>query len=386
VTVALRKAPEFRAAATRPVETAVLPLEALERLAPGWDGLVDAAAYPNPFYSRAVIAAHAAHGVGEAPRFCVATRGSDLLALLPVVDRRIGGWWSAAVGWTTPFTTNGTPLIDATALDAGADALLDALCRESRLVMLPLVSLDHPVAGALRRALEVRGWPWHELGSFERPILQRREDANAAEQASGGRRKSLRRRRGKLAERGQLTTSSAVEGTALAEAVEAFLALERAGWKGSRGTALASRPATMGLARQLFQSAGGPVDARADMISLDGRPIAVSLALLCRGTAHLLKTAFDESLRAYAPGIVLEAEIVRACHEECFADRLDSASLPGSVFDDLYPDRERIGDLLFATTRNVSAAELQRVAAAERLRRSAVSRLKRLYSRLSGRR
>jgi hypothetical protein len=140
------------------------------------------------------------------------------------------------------------------------------------------------------------------------------------------------------------------------------------------------------LARRLFESAGGPVSARADMLRLEGRPIAVSLALVCRGTAHLLKTAFDESLRAYAPGIVLEAEIVRACHEERFADRLDSASLPGGVFDGLYPDRERIGDLLFATSADVSASALQRVADAESVRRAAVKRLKRLYSWVSGRR
>jgi hypothetical protein len=119
------------------------------------------------------------------------------------------------------------------------------------------------------------------------------------------------------------------------------------------------------------------------MICLDGRPIAVSLAFVCGGTAHLLKTAFDESLRAYAPGIVLEAEIVRACHEERFADRLDSASFPGGVLDDLYPDRERIGDLLFASGAEMSASALQRVAEEERLRRAAMKQLKQLYLRLT---
>jgi hypothetical protein len=81
---------------------------------------------------------------------------------------------------------------------------------------------------------------------------------------------------------------------------------------------------------------------------------------------------------------VLEAEIVRACHEERFADRLDSASLPGGVLDDLYADRERIGDFLFATTAEVGASALQRVADAERLRRAAMKRLKELYSRMAG--
>ena len=173
--------------------------------------------------------------------------------------------------------------------------------------------------------------------------------------------------------------------TLLPQAVEEFLALEARGWKGARGTALACRRQTADFARTLFVRAGqGGVSPRADVLSLDGRPIAVSLALVCGGTAHLLKTAFDESLRAYAPGIVLEAEIVRACHEDRFADRLDSASLPGGVLDDLYPDRERIGDFLFATTAEVGASTLQRVADAERLRRAAMKRLKQLYSRMAG--
>ncbi|HYY82950.1 MAG TPA: GNAT family N-acetyltransferase, partial [Beijerinckiaceae bacterium] len=219
-----------------------------------------------------------------------------------------------------------------------------------------------------------------------RPVLDRGEsfDAYATRHLSASRRKGLRRRRSKLAELGEVTFRSVTEGPALAEAVEDFLALERAGWKGSRGTALASRPATIELARALFASAGGPVAARADMIRLDGRPIAVSLALDCGRTAHLLKTAFDESLRAYGPGVVLEAEIVRACHEERFADRLDSASLPGGVLDDLYADRERIGDFLFATTAEVGGPALQRVADAERLRRAAMKQLKQLYSRMAG--
>ena len=383
MTAALRTRPRPHSAALARTAVRTLSLNGLSALGPAWDRLVDRAAYANPFYSQAVMAAHAAQGIGGEPAFCVVQRGPELLAMMPVVRRRIGFWRAAAVGWSTPFTTNGTPLVEREALEAGVEALLDGLAAQSRLVMLPLVGLDHPVMEAVRRAVQARDWPCCEIASFDRPVLDRREsfDAYATRHLSASRRKGLRRRRSKL---GELTLTSATEGPALAQAVEDFLALERAGWKGSRGTALASRPATTELARALFASAGGPVTARADMIRLDGRPIAVSLALVCGGTAHLLKTAFDESLRAYAPGIVLEAEIARACHEERFADRLDSASLPGGVLDDLYADRERIGDFLFATTAEVGASALQRVADAERLRRAAMKRLKELYSRMAG--
>ncbi len=86
--------------------------------------------------------------------------------------------------------------------------------------------------------------------------------------------------------------------------------------------------------------------ARADALTLDGRPIAISLALVGGGTATLLKTAYDEDLRSHAPGLLLEAEIVRACHETGFADRLDSATLEGSALESLYRDRTAVAEII----------------------------------------
>lgn len=125
-----------------------------------------------------------------------------------------------------------------------------------------------------------------------------------------------------------------------------FLALERKGWKGQAGTAMACRLDTAALARALFTERPGPVGVRADALTLDGRPIAISLALVGGGRATLLKTAYDEDLRSHAPGLLLEAEIVRACHETGFADTLDSATLDGSALESLYRERTRIAEII----------------------------------------
>ena len=94
------------------------------------------------------------------------------------------------------------------------------------------------------------------------------------------------------------------------------------------------------------------------------------------------KTDFDESLRAHAPGVVLEAEIIRAVHETRFAERLDSATAPGGILDELYPGRERIGDLLLAATTDVSCGRLEAIAEEERRRRAGLAALKRLRDRM----
>ena len=165
----------------------------------------------------------------------------------------------------------------------------------------------------------------------------------------------------------------------LARAVEGFLDLEAQGWKGARGTALASNAQPAALARTMFGQAGqGGVSPRADVLSLDGRSIAVSLALVCGGTAHLLKTAYDESLRACAPGLLLEDEIIRAVHATAFADRLDTASVAGSVLDEFPGDRERIGDLIAATDARMGAQAFKAVIRREAGRRAALGRLKTL--------
>jgi hypothetical protein len=113
-----------------------------------------------------------------------------------------------------------------------------------------------------------------------------------------------------------------------------------------------------------------------DLLLAGERVVAVSLSFVANGTAHLWKIAHDEALRRDAPGLVLEEAIIRACHETGFADRLDSLAQPGSVLDELYPDREAIGDLVIGLDPALDPARLQRWAEAEQSRRDTLRRFK----------
>ena len=219
------------------------------------------------------------------------------------------------------------------------------------------------------------------MSSFDRAVLARcggGYEAYARRHLSARRRKGLARQWRRLGEAGRIAVASFTEAQGLRNAVEAFLQLEAQGWKGRRGTALASRAANAAVGRALFTAAGA-VAGQADVLSLDGRPVAISLALVSAGTAFLLKTAHDERLRAFSPGVLLEDAILRAFLDEGFADRLDSASLPGSLLDELYADRERIADLVVATDGAVTAAALAAMAEKERRRQAALDRLKAWY-------
>jgi CelD/BcsL family acetyltransferase involved in cellulose biosynthesis len=319
-----------------------------------WDALFTSAVAPHPHGTRHVIAAHGSAGLlPKALRFVTVRDGRRPVALLPYTLARdvtgLGG--RVARPFLSPFMTAAAPLVsDGPGRAAYAQALVDGLAAASggRAWRWPLLPTADGVVPEMLAAMRAKGWAVGTVSAFQRPVMDRRADHDAflAGHPNRARFKDLRRRGRRLAEAGRVAHESATGGADLVRLVAAFLDLERAGWKGKAGTAMACRSETAALARTLFSEGSGPVGARADALTLDGRPIAVSLALVGAGTATLLKTAYDERLRSHAPGLLLESEIVRACHETAFADRLDSATLDGSALEDLYRDRTPVAEII----------------------------------------
>ncbi len=322
--------------------------------AEAWDALFEAAAAPHPHFSRHVMAAHAAAGLLPAAlRYVTVRRANRVVALLPCVPTRdlsgLGGLVQRP--FLSPFVTATSPLVaDGPGRAGDVDALVTGLAAASggRAWRWPLLPTGEGAVPEMLAAMRARGWAVGTVAAFERPVMERRADHDAflAGHPNRSRFKDLRRRARRLAEAGAVAHESATAGADLDRLRAAFLDLERAGWKGRAGTAMACRPETAALAHALFADAAGPVGVRADALTLDGRPVAVSLALVGKGTATLLKTAYDEALRSHAPGLLLEDEIMRACHATGFADRLDSATLDGSALESLYRDRTPVAEII----------------------------------------
>lgn len=382
MTVALRM-PLSAAARLTALGPAILDHAAMQERAGAWDRLAAAAIYPNPLHGRALMAAHAELGIlAPGLRFVVAGEDGEFDALLPFVPN--GAWTgtrrSHAV-WLPPhFAVNATPLVRRDAPDKAMEILLARMGEAGTLWRFPLLALDAPVGRALVAACARRGFALATVSAFDRAVLHRRlgYEAYARDHLGAGRRKGLRRQRRRLEERGCVSFARFTQGEGLKSAVEAFLALEAAGWKGRRGTALAAQAPARALTRILFGGTAG-LAARADLLAVEDRPIAASLAILAGGTAFLLKTAYDEDFRAFAPGILLEDAILRDFLDRGFADKLDSASLPGCVLEEMFCDRERIADLVIATDASISQAQLQALVRQERARQAAARRLKGWY-------
>lgn len=131
---------------------------------------------------------------------------------------------------------------------------------------------------------------------------------------SQGLRKTLRRGRRKLADRGDLAVRVESPGDAAAalSLLEQALAIEHAGWKGAAGTSVRSVPEAHAYFRDLAVIAADAGTLRVSFLELAGRAIACEIGTIARGVYHSTKVAYDEAYAAESPGhLLMEALLER---------------------------------------------------------------------------
>ena len=199
-------------------------------------------------------------------------------------------------------------------------------------------------------ALARREAPSTFLNHFRRATLEAGPtfDEHMNLHVGSNRRKGLARTRRRLEEVGKVEHESHSCGEGLERAVSAFLKIEASGWKGKRGTALNCDEQTQQFAKAAFTGDEANSICRADMLTVSGVPIAVSLIALAGRTGFAVKACYDESYRRYSPGLLLETEVIRSFLSGDWANRLDSATLGTHVLDDLWPGRTEVADLMFS--------------------------------------
>jgi hypothetical protein len=275
-------------------------------------------AAPNPFLSPAVVAATrafapddeivilAAHAQQEGQRRCV---GLWCLRLV----REIWTLWLPVL--QAPLKPDFEPLSHPL-LARGSErevlaALLGFIERERH---LPGVVRVHSLPAAMIPLL-----PAHVAVSFaerwQRAVFSRAEgQPECPEQAlkammGSSCKKRLAQERA-LARLGMVSHASLRGQDALA-AVEAFIALEASGWKGRKGSALASHPHDAAYVRHVVQGLAQADRIAVDMICLDGEPVAIGLLPEAAGLSLFWKTAFDERHGRHSPGVLLDMAVTR---------------------------------------------------------------------------
>lgn len=351
-----------------------------------WQALAEHAAESNvyyaPHYARALL-----ETVDRSARITFVTiwQKNKLVALLPVTRQKlpIPDLRAAGAAWTSPYTYSCTPLIDRGRPAEAAAALLDGLAalRAGNWV-ISQINLGGPVYRALTEALDLRGAPWRTYGTFERAFVSAGAsfESHMKEHVAAKRRRELARNRRRLEEAGAVAHECHTCGPGLARAVEAFLRIEASGWKGQRTTALACQQSTREFATLAFRSSP-QARCRADLLLLDGQPIAAGLIALSGDTGFTVKCAYDERYASCSAGLLLEVEVLKSFLTDGWAGKLDAATNGKHVIDLLWPGRTRVGTLAMSFSQIAPAFRLSALETAHGARSKAKSWIKSLVRR-----
>ena len=324
-------------------------------IAAEWQLLADAAGEPNPFYEPWYLLPSLEAFASAGTRLFVWRQGGRLAGLMPLTrEARYGT--RPIPHWAGTMHANiflGAPLVRAGAEAEFWEALFAELDRRpGRGLFLhinriaargPLATALHAVAARQRRHFAA---VWAE----ERALLEGPADPAAYLEAAvrGKKRKEYRRQRARLEEQGVVDVERLTGAEGLAAWCDEYLALEAAGWKGSQGSALVSSEQT----ERLFRSAlaGAAAAERLDRLALrlDGRAIAMLVSFVTPQGQFSFKTAFDETLARFSPGVLLQIENLTRLRDPGFGWMDSCAAANHPMIDGLWTGRRRVERLSVA--------------------------------------
>ncbi len=333
----------------------------LEALVPAWEDLAASALEPNVFYEPWLfLPALHSFGAGRDLRFVVVEAGSRLCGFFPLERRRLRRFLPLGMLglWRHVHCFLGTPLLRADGAGRCLDAFFAWLAAGkggAALLELDQAAWDGPFREHLQECLERRRLPYFVRARWTRALLLIGKETGASglrRMLSGPRRRALERRQRRLGECGRLDFVALGPGGDVAAWTDAFLACEASGWKGRESTALACREAD----RRFFRAALAEAFRRGRLLALalhlDGRPVALRCSFLAGGGAFAFKTAFDERLARFSPGILLEMETMRRLHDTPEVGWMDSCTAADNeTLNALWPRRRTLVSLVAATGR-----------------------------------
>ncbi|BCM21871.1 GNAT family N-acetyltransferase [Mesorhizobium sp. J8] len=273
--------------------------------------------------------------------------------------------------WSSPFGPLGTPLVDRDDPVGVIEDFFSMLSRPHlklpKVFVLPDMRLDGPVASLLTSFADSRGLTMVTTGKVERPVLE--SDADGEDYLKGSLRahhyREFRRLKRRLADRGRLEHVVARGPDEIRHAIESFLTLEAAGWKGRERTAMAIDRYRAAFAREAVHRLAEQDMCRIHLLTLDGRAIACLVVFVEAGVAYTWKTAYDETLSAYSPGTLLMIEVTKQHLDDPNIVMTDSCAVPDHpVMSRLWAERKPMGTLVVGLTPD-----------ADRLARQAASQL-----------
>jgi CelD/BcsL family acetyltransferase involved in cellulose biosynthesis len=315
-----------------------------------WRDLAERAVEPNPFAERAFLipatSRVAPRGLTAVCVWRAADRGRlDALAIL----RRAHAPLGIADVWLSELAPLAALLMDGERAVASLEAIMSWLATERPAIValgLPNLDVDGKLAQALRTVSTKHALRLATCNVRRRAALDCGPGANFAISLEAKRRKEWRRLKRRLEDRGKLAFSWSREPAA----IEDLLALEAAGWKGARGTALVADVSRAAFAREMLREFASQDRLQIARLCLDGRAIAAGAVLRSGSRAYYWKTAFDEAYGEFSPGVQLTLAMSGDLEADGGLSLVDScADANHPMIDRLWTARIDLADFVLAT-------------------------------------
>jgi len=322
-----------------------------------WLDLVGRAHEPNVFMDPALVRIA---GLDHAAERCV-----TLLAWQSCAnERKLVGLWAFFIGPVprsiipvrvlaapaAPHAYLATPVVDRDVAEPALNAMLDFIAREQnlpKLIVVDPIRTDGPTMVALTRVLDARSTSAVTMTQVQRPILASDLDGKQyfEKAQSSSSRKKLRQYRRRLEETGKLELVVFDGPQAIDAAFDDFLQLEAAGWKGRGATALLSSSADAAFAKKMIQALANRGNAAIHALYLDGKAISMQVVLRAGAVAFTWKTAYDETLRDFSPGMLLLEDYTKAFLADRSIAWVDSCAIDDSGYMSAWMERETVAQV-----------------------------------------
>lgn len=384
--------------ADRPPNADIIVLESADAMSPftaALDSLASAATDGNPLFEAAALAAAMTHLQRGNPVNVAlvwskpALDGERLLiGAFPYRARRfyLGLPLSVWSIWTHIHSFLATPLVRAGHEHEAVRRFLEFADQSgARLVRFPLFEADGAFGPALTDVLAERALPFAETGRHERAFLKSDLDGEAylAAHMRKKKRKEYNRLWNRLAETGDLKFETPGADMDIGRWLESFFRLERSGWKGKRGTALAERPNERDFFGAMCREALKAGKFHAAQITLDGKPVAMLASFVAGGGAHSFKIAHDEDYARFSPGALLMMKVIGAFHDDARIGWADSCAIPNHpMIDHIWAERRAIREVNAATTDALSPFLISYTSHMTRIAERGWTLARKLYHRL----
>jgi CelD/BcsL family acetyltransferase involved in cellulose biosynthesis len=319
-----------------------------------WRDLHTRAIEPNAYYDPLWALPVVKHAAGRGGAMALLAWDRDrLIGLMPVL------WARRALSLPVPLLVSwnayaplSVPLLDRECAAEAAGSLVDsAKAAGARALLMQTIATGGPAFSAIRKALDRRKLTTDVMRSFRRAALDASEDPDKVlrDALSSKKLKELRRQRHRLEDTGALTFEVATTSDQIGPALEAFLALEAAGWKGKRGTALIQTAGDAAFIRDAVPALAARGHAEIVSLTRNGEALASGLILRDRGHAFFFKIAMDETEARMSPGVQLTLDLTKhlcADPDTVFADSTADSDHP--MIDHVWRQRIDMADAFVA--------------------------------------